>query len=121
VRGFEYAPYGDTKAKEEIFRGEGGGPTEKIAKKDRKIALLSFFQEGGETEKRPKKAKKSTIKPLFTISVPNMKIQIGAMAPCRRPCWYTRTSSSYKMKSFSLPLRGINTRRKLEYQSISCF
>jgi len=52
-----------------------GGPMEKRPKnsnKDRKIALLSLFQGGGErTEKRPKN---STFKPLSTIFVPCMKI-----------------------------------------------
>jgi len=45
------------------------------------------FQVGGATEKtRPKN---STIKPLFTLSVPGMKIQGGPRPPstvrCRRP------------------------------------
>jgi len=54
----------------------GGGE-----KKDRKIALLSLFQGGGATEKRPKN---STFKFLSTIFVPCMKIQ-GSHGPLLPP------------------------------------
>jgi len=54
-----------------------GGTNEK---KYRKIALLSLFRGGGGNGK---KTKNSTIKPLSTISVPCMKIQVErARSPC---------------------------------------
>jgi len=63
-----------------ISRGWGRATEKnrKIAKNDRKIALLSLFRGEGATEKRPKNRKKrpknSTIKPLFIIFVPCLKI-----------------------------------------------
>jgi len=66
------------------------GATEKISKNSQKrpkIALLSLFRGGrGARIKRPKN---STIKPLFTVFVPCMKIQGGPCPPalrCRHPC-----------------------------------
>jgi len=58
--------------------GRGNKKILKNSKKDRKIYLLSLFQGRRATEKTPinskKKSKNSTIKPLFTISLPCVKI-----------------------------------------------
>jgi len=71
-----------------------GKNTEKIAKTDQTIALLSLFQGlGGKWKKRPKieekKTKNGTIKPLSTISVSCMKTQgrHGSLChPLPTPC-----------------------------------
>jgi len=69
-----------------IFRGRPTEKRSKNSKKDRKIALLRLSpgEEGQRKKERKiaKKAENSTIKPLFTISVPCMKIQGGHAPLC---------------------------------------
>jgi len=64
------------RASAEELSGKGGQRKKrpKNSKNYRKVAILSFFQGEGATEKRPKN---STIKPLSTLSAPCMKIQGG--------------------------------------------